>query len=293
MRGVRRTWKGRQSPVPAMPGNPVPAVPRNPVPAVPVGFVEADLFGGVRWHQHWEVFGGVYLPGHNPVQLLLEYVGLPDDLTGKRVLDVGAWNGAFSFECERRGAAEVVAFSLEDPDLSGFNRLKAVLDSKVNYVLGSVYNLDPQVMGRFDIVLFLGVLYHLRYPLLAADMLRSVTAGQLFVETHVIDDCFIRPGKGSSEAIPLAQVAPVLRDVPLWQFYRRDELGDDRSNWFGPNVTAVLEGFGSAGFEISLLHRWGTRAAFRAEVVPRADFEGTYDGQDALVPLLDGLNLSG
>jgi tRNA (mo5U34)-methyltransferase len=256
---------------------------------VPSGFLAADLFDGVHWHQRWELFDGIYLPGRNDVETILEDVGLPEDLTGKRVLDVGAWNGGFSFECERRGASEVIALSLEDPETSGFNRLKAVLGSNVSYALGSVYNLDPQSLGQFDIVLFLGVLYHLRYPLLAADKLRAVTRGELLIETHVIDQCFIPAGKTSADALPLTQVSPALGGVPLWQFYRRTELGDDPSNWFGPNVTAVLEGFGSAGFDVSLLRCWGTRAGFRAVPTTKAGFTGTYEGQSAV--LQQGLKL--
>jgi tRNA (mo5U34)-methyltransferase len=261
----------------------------HPAPPVPAGFDGSALFDGIHWHQRWEVFEGVYLPGRNDVHRLLEYVGLPADLTGKRVLDVGAWNGGFSFECERRGASEVVALSLEDPETTGFNRLQAVLGSKVSYALESVYNLDPEVLGQFDVVLFLGVLYHLRYPLLAADKLRSVTTGELFIETHVIDECFISAGKTSAESQSLATISTSLSDVPLWQFYRRDELGGDPSNWFGPNVCGVLEGFGSAGFDVGVTHRWGTRAGFRATPVPRADFERTYEGQSPV--LQKGLKL--
>ena len=178
---------------------------------------------------------------------------------------------------ERRGASEVVALSLEDPETTGFNRLQAVLGSKVSYALESVYNLDPEVLGQFDVVLFLGVLY------------RSVTSGELFIETHVIDECFISAGKTSAESQSLATISPSLSDVPLWQFYRRDELGGDLSNCFGPNVCGVLEGFGSAGFDVGVTHRWGTRAGFRATPVPRADFERTYEGQSPV--LQKGLKL--
>ena len=258
-------------------------------PNAPSGFVPAALFDGIHWHQRWELFRGVHLPGRNDVQTILEYAGVPHDLTGKRVLDVGAWNGGFSFECERRGAAEVVALSLENPDTTGFNRVKAVLGSKVSYVLGSVYNLAPDVLGRFDVVLFLGVLYHLRYPLLAADKLRSITSGEVFIETHIIESCFIPAGKTSAEAVSLTGVSPSLAEVPLWQFYRRDELGHDFSNWFGPNIPAVLEGFGSAGFDVSLTSRWGSRAAFRATPTPVTDLGASYEGQSAV--LQEGLKL--
>src|SRR5438105_15509393 len=101
---------------------------KYPLPSPPMGFSKDRLFEGVHWHQGWDVFEGVRLPGRNSVEELRERVQLPANLTGKRVLDIGAWNGAFSFECERCGASEVVAFSLENPETSGFNRLKSLLD---------------------------------------------------------------------------------------------------------------------------------------------------------------------
>ena len=231
----------------------------------------------------------MFLPGRNDVGEILNTIGFPEDLTGKRVLDIGAWNGGFTFECERRGASEVVAFSLENPATSGFNQIRAALGSKATYVLGSVYNLDPAALGVFDIVLFLGVLYHLRYPLLAADKIRGVTRGEVFIETHVIERCFIPPGRTSNEAVTLAQVSPVLLETPIWQFYRHGELNADPSNWFGPNIPAVVEGFGSAGFDVQVVKSWGGRAAFRATPTRRADFEQTYEGQSPT--LQQGLNL--
>jgi len=114
----------------------------------------AALFDGIHWHQHWEVSPGVFTPGRNPVAKLCDRIRLPADLRGQRVLDVGAWNGCFSFECERRGADEVVALSLEHPDENGFNRLKAILSSRVEYVRQSIYTIDPKSLGAFDLVLF-------------------------------------------------------------------------------------------------------------------------------------------
>ncbi|RME70243.1 MAG: hypothetical protein D6781_06735 [Verrucomicrobia bacterium] len=68
-----------------------------------------ELFAGIHWHQRWEIAPGLFTPGRNPVAPICDAAGLPARLDGLRVLDVGAWNGCFSFECERRGAAEVVA----------------------------------------------------------------------------------------------------------------------------------------------------------------------------------------
>jgi len=232
---------------------------RHFLPSPPVGFSGELLFGGIQWHQGWDIFEGVRLPGRNSVEQLCEHIRLPVDLTDKRVLDIGAWNGAFSFECERRGASDVVAFSLENPETSGFNRLKAVLNSKVRYVTGSVYNLQDYNLGQFDVVLFLGVLYHLRYPLLAIDRLRTLCRGEVFIETHIIDE---------------------FADCPIWRFYPGAELAGDSSNWFGPNILAVITAFQTAGFDISLLDRWGSRASFKGTPsTVLAAFENTYEGQ--------------
>jgi tRNA (mo5U34)-methyltransferase len=223
-----------------------------------MGFSKELLFEGIHWHQGWDLFEGVRLPGRNSVEELCERIQLQPDLTGKRVLDIGAWNGAFSFECERRGALEIVAFSLENPETSGFNRLKPVLNSKVRYVTGSVYNLQDYDLGKFDLVLFLGVLYHLRYPMLAVDRLREACGGELFIETHIIHE---------------------YADHPIWRFYPGAELANDPSNWWGPNISAVVTAFQTAGFEISLLDSWGDRASFRATPSGTSAFENTYEGQ--------------
>src|SRR5271156_127483 len=78
-------------------------------PPKPAGFDPEALFEGVHWHQQWEVFEGVVTPGRNPVSDLMAYADVPQDLSGKTVLDIGAWNGCFSFECIRRGASRVLA----------------------------------------------------------------------------------------------------------------------------------------------------------------------------------------
>ncbi len=151
-----------------------------------------DLFDRLHWHQRWEVFKGIYTPGRNDVAVICDRAKLPTDLRGKRVLDIGAWHGCFSFECERRGAAEVIALTLESDDQVGFSRLKCAVDSKVvRFVQQSVYELDPSVLGEFDVVLFFGVLYHLRHPLWAIDNIRKVCRGVALIETHVIDNYFL------------------------------------------------------------------------------------------------------
>jgi tRNA (mo5U34)-methyltransferase len=248
-------------------------------PAAPLGFSPDSYFRDVHWHQRWEIFRGIFVPGQNRVDYLCEAAQLPADLSGKRVLDVGAWNGCFSFECERRGAQEVIALSLENPAQTGFDRMKRLLGSKVHYVNGSVYTISPGELGTFDVILFFGVLYHLRYPLLAMDRLRSVSRGEVFIETHVIDE---HPWLRGWPEVP-EQVTPqgaALQRTPIWRQYAEFELNPgDQSNWFGPNVVAVLEAFQTAGFEIAQTQSWTNRAAFRAKVstIPARLLQHSYE----------------
>jgi tRNA (mo5U34)-methyltransferase len=252
-------------------------------PTAPIDFSPDSFFHGVHWHQRWEIFQGIFVPGRNPVDYLCEAAQLPADLSGKRVLDVGAWNGCFSFECERRGAREVIALSLENPVQTGFERMKQLLGSKVRYVNGSVYTISPQEFGVFDVILFFGVLYHLRYPLLAIDRLRSVGCGEVFIESHVIDH---HPWLRGSPGLP-GQLAPqdvAWQRTPLWRQYAEFELVPrDQSNWFGPNVAAVLEAFQTAGFDIAHTQSWSNRAAFRARVseIPARLRQHSYESVNA------------
>jgi tRNA (mo5U34)-methyltransferase len=254
---------------------------------VPAGVNIAKIFQQIHaWHQRWEIFEGVFTPGRNPVCELLDGVGLPKDLRGLRVLDVGAFNGCFSFECERRGAAEVVAMDLQDSRDLGIDTLSSLLGSKVRFEQGSVYSLDQAKLGEFDIVLFLGVLYHLRYPLLALDKLRKVTKRTLFLETLVIDHRFIEGGKDFQA---LRDYHPALPNVALWQFYKGGELANDQSNWFGPNIRAVLDGLESAGFSPRLYSTWGDRAGFQADISGFGTIGPSYEGTSPVVR--QGLNL--
>lgn len=254
-------------------------LPRHPSPPPP-GFSAEAFFAGTHWHQRWELFQGVFTPGSHSVEQLCARVRLPPDLSGMRVLDIGAWNGCFSFECERRGASEVVASSLENPNASGFNKLKQLLGSRVSYVQESVYFLSPDVVGTFDLVLFFGVLYHLRYPLLAVDRIRTLSRGAVLIETHIVtDDLLLR--KPFTILARLLMLSRLFRSTPIWRQYRAYEAHpEDPSNWFGPNVQAVIEAFESAAFDVTHLGSWGRRATFRAQVNPersKQQLRGAYE----------------
>jgi tRNA (mo5U34)-methyltransferase len=236
------------------------------IPTAPAGFDKQQFFAGIHWHQRWQLFQDVFTPGVNPIEEMCDDLTLPRNLAGKRVLDIGAWNGCLSFECERRGAREVIALSPEDPQSTGFYRLRDILCSRnVHFVRGTVYDLNPRQLGYFDVVLFCGVLYHLRYPLLGIDNIRRVCTGDVYVETVVSDAQLMIKSREGVKRVPMVEISPALLAAPLWQFYRFDELNGDTSNWFGPNSLAVVEAFESAGFATRLLKTFG-RATFHGKL---------------------------
>jgi tRNA (mo5U34)-methyltransferase len=180
-----------------------------------------------RYHSI-ELPDGSVLPGLQPIEHLrwrLDLFGLPKDLRGKRVLDVGAWDGWFSFECERRGA-EVVA--VDCIPLDTFHEAKELIGSKVEYLTLDVNELSARKLGTFDIVLFFGVLYHLRHPLLGLEKAVELSTDLVLIESYVIE--------AEKRQIPT-----------VMEFYERTELGGQVDNWCGPSPECLLSMCRSAG----------------------------------------------
>jgi tRNA (mo5U34)-methyltransferase len=193
------------------------------------------------WYHRIELLPGIFTPGTHDSQKgisQLDEIGLPRDCKGLRVLDIGCRDGFFAFEMEKRGAAEVVGVDYVVPEGTGFSIASRILDSRVQYIVSNVYDLSPEKLGTFDVVLFLGVLYHLRNPMLALDRIRTIMkdGGKLLVETRVIDDA-VRLPDGTMQ--PMAVAAPKLADAPIMQFYPRDELNKDETNKWAPNLSCL------------------------------------------------------
>ena len=199
-----------------------------------------------RWWHSIDLGNGFVTPGAIPLPELLAnfaYLQLPADLTGKRVLDIGCWDGFYSFEAERRGA-EVVAVDCWRPE--GFFLAHEALQSRAQFHELSVYELTRERLGSFDIVLFLGVLYHLRHPLLALERVCEMTDDYAVIETHVIDN---------------ARAA----NFPALEFYEWDELGGQYDNWCGPNTAGLLALTRSAGFvRPEVLQQHASRSVVKA-----------------------------
>lgn len=217
-----------------------------------------------KWHHRIEVSPGVWTPGLQDTPTLLSQIEMPEDLSGMRVLDIGARDGFFTFEAERRGAREVVALDNESPHHTGFAIAAELLDSKASYVTENVYSLSPERYGRFDLVLFLGVIYHLRHPLLALDRIHDVCAPEalLLVETHMIDEGLVdRDGNWRA----LADLDAELEKIPIAQYYPADMLGNDPTSQWAPNRVALEGWLRGAGFDP--LGSW--QHAFRGGAVAR------------------------
>ena len=172
---VRTSGERLASPVDPMPGH---------LDAAFVDWIRHQAEAEPYWFQKVELFPGYYSPGwSDPIQRKLPYFGLPEDLSGMRVLDIGCAEGFFSFEAERRGAREVIGIDSFPDSIRRFNIVKAARQSNATAFLMNVYDLEPKRLGTFDLVLFYGVLYHLKHPQLALERIRSVCAGTLLFQT--------------------------------------------------------------------------------------------------------------
>jgi len=219
-----------------------PAAPRlESRPGDPVAALRAKL-GELDWYHTQEIAPGLLTPGLFDLRPYVGAYGIPGDLGGKRVLDVGTFEGFWAFELERRGA-DVVALDVDSiqqldwpPRLrpsgddrrgEGFELAKAALGSDVERVGGSIYDATPETLGgRFDLVFCGSVLIHLRDPMLALERMAALCGGRL-----VLADEYSR----RLAWLPLA--AAEFRGETPW------------STWWRPAPRAWLAMIRCAGFE--------------------------------------------
>ncbi|HEY8485635.1 MAG TPA: TIGR04290 family methyltransferase [Longimicrobiales bacterium] len=172
---------------------------------------------------------------------------IPADLSGKSVLDIGCNAGFYSIEMKRRGAARVVGIDTDEHYLAQARFAAEVCEVEIEFRQLSVYDV-AQLGERFDLVLFLGVLYHLRYPLLALDLLHE----------HVVKDLLVFQSmlRGADEVEPIADDYPFSETAifdrpgfPRMHFVEKRYSGDP-TNWWIPNRACAEAMLRSAGFEI-------------------------------------------
>jgi tRNA (mo5U34)-methyltransferase len=216
-----------------------------------------------RWYHRIEVRPGLVTPGINDSPQNLRMLELPADCSGMRVLDLGVRDGFFSFELERRGA-DVLAVDYMPAERTGFPIAAQLLGSRVVFRQANLYNLTPAEIGTFDLVLFLGLLYHLPDPIRAIRIVRSLCRGRMYLETLVIDENLLMP---DGSKVPLAQLDGRLAAIPLMQFFPGASCDGDPTNYWGPNVRCVEAMLGEAEFRVERIARVPTRALFQCAIV--------------------------
>lgn len=221
------------------------------------------------WYHRIELPGGVVTPGWAPIDA--ERYCIPKDLTGKRVLDIGAWDGYWTWEALRRGAREVVAiddfsdtlgadvprkgwetfdlcreaFGFTSPAVAVEDSGAAVgwcnkIGQRVQRVEKSVYTLDPTKGGTFDVVFFFGTIYHLKHPMLALEKIAAVCDGEIYIESAVCDDYSpYRGGLGKGFS----------HNEVVMEFYPGRQYGNNPGNWWAPTLQCLGGLIGSVGFQ--------------------------------------------
>jgi tRNA (mo5U34)-methyltransferase len=215
------------------------------------------------WYHRIELPSGDVTPGWSPIDA--SKYSIPDDLTGKRVLDIGAWDGYWTWEALKRGAKEVVAiddFSDNLGSLSKEQRLHwetfdlcreafgFIIEDENGWINkdgqkiqrheGSVYDITEISIGRFDVVFFFGTIYHLKHPLLALEKISAVCDGALYVETATLDEYSpYRGGVGKGFD----------NNEMVMEFYPGKEYGCNESNWWTPTLQCLGAMMASVGFK--------------------------------------------
>jgi tRNA (mo5U34)-methyltransferase len=201
----------------------------------------------ISWFHSFSLPDGEQTRGVKPADVLAAEAGaiFRHPVAGKSVLDVGAWDGFFSFEAEKRGAARVLAtdhFCWSGPGWgtkAGFDHVHAKLGSKVETLDIDVPQISPETVGAFDVVLFLGVLYHVKDPLKCLEQVASVATERLVIETETALD---------------------ILPWPVMRFYEGTELNHDPTNFWAPNrrcLEGMLRevGFPRAEFAVHPTHK--------------------------------------
>ena len=204
----------------------------------------------LEWYHTIDLGNGVVTPGWHDTRPIVGQIPFPSSLAGMRCLDVGTFDGFWGFEMERRGAEEVVAIDVLDPEQwdwpagskrdtieqigkrkargEGFEIARRALGSSVRRLELSVYDLDPAEVGRFDLVYLGSLLIHLREPVRALERLRAVCEGTMIVVDGI--DLIL------SLLLPRMPVATL------------DAIG--RPWWWYPNEAGLAREIEAAGFEL-------------------------------------------
>jgi tRNA (mo5U34)-methyltransferase len=186
--------------------------------------------------------------GDYPAQKFQRFAAaLPADLTGKTVLDIGCNAGFYAFEMKRRGADQVVAIDSDPRYLAQAALAAEVLGLEIELRELDVYRV-AELRARFDLVIFMGVLYHLRHPLLALDLLYDhVVADRLLFQSMLRGTAEIAP---VAAAYPFSETAIFERPGHPAMYFVEQRYAGDWTNWWIPNRAAIEAMLRSSGFAI-------------------------------------------
>jgi len=199
------------------------------------------LIEGRPWHHEYEIIPGVRTRGSYDPRELWGELGLPDDLKGVSLADIGASNGFFSFEAYKRGA-RVVAFDRRHADNSGFGLVQYINGiTGIQHHQANVLDLTPETYGQFDVVLALGLLYHVADPYRALANCAGLSRTTLLIESYCID----------------SQLPRGLRNEPVMKFLSdprrfpgRHHVNSDRSNFWGFTSACLAQMVEDLGFAV-------------------------------------------
>lgn len=172
---------------------------------------------------------------------------VPADLTGQTVLDIGCNAGFYSIEMKKRGADRVVGVDFDDRYLDQARFAAEVTGQDIEFRKMSVYDV-AELGERFDVVLFMGLLYHLRHPLLALDLIHDHVARDLMI--------FQTMQRGSNTVDPVGANYDFFEqdhfDSPGYpkMHFIEHEYANDWTNWWAPNAACSMAMLRSTGFEI-------------------------------------------
>ncbi len=223
------------------------------------------LIAGRPWHHDFEIIPGVRTRGTYDPTALWDELHLPSDLSGIRLADVGASNGFFSFEARKRGA-HVVAFDFRHKDNSGFGLLQHINGmAEIQHHQINVLDLTPEEHGRYDIVLALGLLYHVSDPYLALSNCAALSQKRLLIESYCIDTTD-SPDVGGE---------PIMRFIadPA-RFAGYGHVNNDRTNFWGFSSTCLRQMVEDVGFAVARMRLAGDpmrRVLIDAERLERDD----------------------
>jgi len=206
----------------------------------------------VKWFQTFEVAPGIVTPGKFPVgeKKFLNQLKIDENLSGLKILDVGTLDGAVAFEFERRGA-QTFAMDIQDPNRTGFNTAKEILNSNVEYKQGTVYDLTKLYDAEtFDIVCFKGVYYHLKDPITAIEQVSDVTKinGKIIVAGEIL---LTYAESLDGKIIKEKDVKKIAEsDIPLTVCYPGKLKQHQSSCWFVPNLACLKSWLIACGLEL-------------------------------------------